>query len=121
MSSFEELLKEFELESLETINNLLEDGSDPDAEYMIEHHVASTDFDVLEKVAIACFKKGYEVTDPEEVETEDGETIFSFDVIVEMELSPEAIMEDVSAILAICESFDVTYDGWGTYFEGDEE
>ncbi len=120
MSEFADLLKEFEQETLDTIEQLLEDGSDPDAEYMIEHHVASTDFDVLEKVAIACFKKGYEVTDPEEVEGEEGETIYSFDVIVEMELSPEAIMEDVEAILGICESFDVTYDGWGTYFEGED-
>ncbi|RJG40110.1 ribonuclease E inhibitor RraB [Motilimonas pumila] len=117
MSDFDALLKEFEQEGIETIESLLEDGSDPDGEYMIEHHIASTDFDTLEKAAIACFKKGYEVTDPEELELEDGSTVYSFDVVVEMELSPEAILEDTSVLLQLCESFDISYDGWGTYFE----
>ena len=115
--SFEERLKEFEQEGLQVIENLLEDGSDPDVEYMIEHHMASTDFDVLEKVAIACFKKGYEVTDAEELELDDGSLVYCFDVIVEMELSPEAILEDTEKLLKTADSFDISYDGWGTYFE----
>jgi len=34
------------------IEELLKDGSDPDALYLIEHHISATDFDMLEKVAV---------------------------------------------------------------------
>jgi hypothetical protein len=59
------LLAEFQQETIEIVDAILEDGSNPDAVYMIEHHLSCSDFATLEKAAIACFKKGYEVTDPE--------------------------------------------------------
>ena len=113
----EQLLEELAEETAEIVEAILEDGSNPDAVYMIEHHLSCENFDVLEKAAIACFKKGYEVTDPEELELEDGSIILSFDVVVEMNLDEEAIFEDVERLFVLAESFDIDYDGWGTYPE----
>ena len=76
--NLKELLAEFQEETEEIVEAILEDGSNPDAIYMIEHHLSCTDFDTLEKAAVACFKKGYEVTDPEELELEDDSIILSF-------------------------------------------
>lgn len=115
--TFEQLLEEFAEETADIIDAILEDGSNPDAVYMIEHHLSCDNFDVLEKAAIACFKKGYEVTDPEELELEDGSIILSFDVVVEMNLDEESIMGDVEKILTLAQSFSIDYDGWGTYPE----
>ncbi len=52
------------------IEELLEDGSDPDALYTIEHHLCRR-FRNPEKVAVEAFKLGYEVTEPEELEVEE--------------------------------------------------
>jgi len=111
------LLAEFREETEEIVEAVLEDGSNPDAVYMIEHHLSCSDFDTLEKAAVACFKKGYEVTDPEELELEDDSIILSFDVVVEMNLDEEAIMEDIEKLLILAQSFNIDYDGWGTYPE----
>ncbi|CAG9000445.1 MAG: Regulator of ribonuclease activity B [Candidatus Celerinatantimonas neptuna] len=103
------------------IQELLDDGSDPDAVYTIEHHFTSTDWNALEKTAVNCFKAGYEVTDAEEVELDDGAKVMSFDVVVEMELKSNAIKSDITKLAGLVASPNVFYDGWGTYFEGDEE
>ena len=113
----EQLLEELAEETAEIVEAILEDGSNPDAVYMIEHHLSCNNFDVLEEAAVACFKKGYEVTDPEELELEDGSIILSFDVVVEMNLDEEAIFEDVEKLFALADSFGIDYDGWGTYPE----
>ena len=106
----------------ETIDALLEDGSQKDATYTIEHHLASNDFDKLEKAAVDCFKAGFEVTDAEELMLDDGGTIFCFDAVVERELERETLDSDSDALLKIADKHDVQYDGWGTYFmpRGDE-
>ncbi|MGI5309007.1 ribonuclease E inhibitor RraB [Rheinheimera sp. WS51] len=105
----------------ETINALLEDGSDPDAEYTIEHHFYDQDFAKLEKLAVALFKLGYEVTDAEEVEFEDGESAWVFDAIREQSLVTETIVADAIKLEALAKKYHVEYDGWGTYFEGDDD
>lgn len=107
----------------ETIDALLEDGSQKDATYTIEHHLASNDFDKLEKAAVDCFKAGFEVTDAEELMLDDGGTIFCFDAVVERELERETLDSDSDALLKIADKHDVQYDGWGTYFmpRGDDE
>ena len=74
MTQFDEREEWYEFNQ-ETIDALLEDGSQADADYTIEHHFASTDFDVLEKAAVDAFKAGFEVTDAEELILDDGETI----------------------------------------------
>lgn len=106
----------------ETIDALLEDGSQKDATYTIEHHLASNDFDKLEKAAVDCFKAGFEVTDAEELMLDDGGTIFCFDAVVERELERETLDSDSDALLKIADKHDVQYDGWVTYFmpRGDE-
>lgn len=115
MSQFEER-EEWYAFSQETIDALLEDGSQVDATYTIEHHIASDDFDVLEKAAVDAFKAGFEVTDAEELMLDDGDTIFCFDAIVERPLRREQLDKDVDALLKIADKHDVVYDGWGTYF-----
>jgi regulator of RNase E activity RraB len=67
-----ELLAEQREETRLIIEELLEDGSDPDALYTIEHHLSADDFETLEKAAVEAFKLGYEVTEPEELEVEEG-------------------------------------------------
>ena len=47
--AYEELLEEQREETRAIIEELLEDGSDPDALYTIEHHLSSDSFDALEK------------------------------------------------------------------------
>ena len=112
-----ELLQELADETQDIVEAILDDGSNPDAVYMIEHHISCTDFDLLEKAAVACFKKGYEVTDPEELELEDGSIILAFDVVIEMNLDEQAIFEDVEKLFFLTRSFGIDYDGWGTYPE----
>ena len=70
-------------ETDEIIQNLLDDGSDPDALYIIEHHVAHHDFDKLEKLVVDAFKLGYEISEAEEVE-EDGKVFFVCDIVSEI-------------------------------------
>ena len=103
-----EQLEEQREETRLIIEELLEDGSDPDALYTIEHHLSADDLETLEKAAVEAFKLGYEVTDPEELEVEDGDIVICCDILSECALNAE-------------------YDGWGTYFEdpngedGDDE
>ena len=100
----------------ECVEALLADGSDPNATYVIEHHFAGDDFDALEKVAVDLFKVGFEVTDAEEMETEDGEEILCFDAIIERPLTVEAITADFEKLFTIADKQDIVYDGWGTEF-----
>lgn len=105
----------------ETIDALMEDGSDPDAEYTIEHHFYHQDFAKLEKLAVEVFKLGFEVTDAEEVEFEDGGSAWVFDAIREQSLDSDSITADAIKLEVLAKKFGVEYDGWGTYFEGDDE
>lgn len=109
----EELLHE----TREIIADLLNDGSDPDALYIIEHHVSHHDFDQLEKIAVDAFKAGYEVSEAEEMEDEAGKEIFSFDVISEIALSADLIDNQQNELIGLIEKHGGSYDGWGTYFE----
>ncbi len=72
-----EHLEEQREETRLIIEELLDDGSDPDALYTIEHHFSADDFDTLEKLAVEVFKLGYEVTEPEELEVEEGGEVVS--------------------------------------------
>ncbi len=112
-----ELLDEQREETRLIIEELLEDGSDPEAQYTIEHHLSSDKFDVLEKAAVEAFKLGYEVTDAEELEIEPGVVVFCCDVISEVSLRVETIDAQVEQLVAIASHCKVSYDGWGTYFE----
>lgn len=99
------------------VEQLLEDGSDPDAWYTIEHHFSHADFTRLERAAIAAFKKGWEVTEAEEAETEDGARVYAFDIISEQPLEADILLDDSMAMLAFAEQQQIEYDGWGTFYE----
>ena len=103
------------------IEELLEDGSDPEALYTIEHHFSAEDFDTLEKVAVEAFKLGYEVTDAEELEVEDGSVLMCCDAVSEVALKAEIIDAQVEQLYALAERHGINYDGWGTYFEDGED
>lgn len=103
------------------IEELLNDGSDPDALYLIEHHISATDFDTLEKVAVEAFKLGYEVTDPEDMDDDNNQELVCCDVIAEIPLDAELINTQIAQIIELTTKFNINYDGWGTYFEDGED
>lgn len=110
-----------ELESIKEFNReirkeLIADGSDPDGLYIIEHHFSADDFELLESAAVAAFKAGYEVTDAEQVEDEEGNVLFSFDLVTEQPLDLEVLDAECETMLANAASWNIYYDGWGTYF-----
>lgn len=111
--------KEFaaqKLENREIIEHLIQDGSDPKADYQIEHHLSSANFDMLEKAAVDAFKLGFEVGDPEELELDDGAIILSFDATCEHPLDVDRLDKDCEALLKLADKHQIQYDGWGTYF-----
>jgi len=101
-----ELLEEQREETRLIIEELLDDGSDPDAVYTIEHHFSAEKFEDLEKVAVDAFKLGYEVTDAEELEVEEGVLLMCCDVISEVSLKAEIIDAQVEQLLALAERHD---------------
>jgi regulator of RNase E activity RraB len=117
--SVEELLEIQKEETREIINALLEDGSEPDALYDIEHHLFAEDFDKLEKAVVEAFKMGFEVLEAEETEDEDGNKLLCCDATMESVLNAEAIDEQVEKLVNLAEKYDIIYDGWGTYYEGE--
>lgn len=103
-------------ETDEIIQNLLDDGSDPEALYIIEHHVAHYDFDKLEKLVVDAYKLGYEISDAEEVE-EEGKVFFVCDIVSEINLNADLITAQQKELLPLIEKAGAEYEGWGTYFE----
>lgn len=87
------------------IEELLEDGSDPDALYAIEHHISCENFETLEKAAVEVFKLGYEVTEPEEIEVESGEILVCFDAVSESGLNAELIDAQVEQLMNLAEKW----------------
>ena len=104
-------------ETDEIISSLLADGSDPDALYIIEHHVAHHDFDKLEKLVVDAFKLGYEISEAEEVEEENGDVVFVCDIVSEIKLDAALIAAQQKELLPLIEKAGAVYEGWGTYFE----
>lgn len=101
----------------EIIAYLLEDGSDPEALYIIEHHIAHHDFDKLEKLVVDAYKLGYEISEAEELEEEDGRIVFVCDIVSEIKLDAELISAQQKELLPLIEKAGAVYEGWGTYFE----
>lgn len=122
--SLKNVIADWQQETDLIIQELINDGSDPDAEYAIEHHLASKDFKILEKAAVDVFKAGFEVTDAEEAELDDGSAVWCFDVVVDAPLNADAIKADIEKLATIADKHRVIYDGWGTYFiplDGEED
>lgn len=119
--SYADIIEEQKAETREIIEALLEDGSDPDALYTIEHHLSADSFAELESAAVEAFKMGFEVLEAEELELEDGSTVICFDAVMESALDADRIDEQVEKLVKLAEKHNIDYDGWGTYFESDEE
>ncbi|AMG31016.1 ribonuclease E inhibitor RraB [Grimontia hollisae] len=119
--SYADIIEEQKAETREIIEALLEDGSDPDALYTIEHHLSADSFAELESAAVEAFKMGFEVLEAEELELEDGSTVICFDAVMESALDADRIDEQVEKLVKLAEKYNIDYDGWGTYFESDEE
>ena len=103
--------------SNDIIEQLLEDGSNPEAMYGLEHHFVAEDPEAADKAQQNAFLKGWNVSDLEQVETEDEEVLYCFDVDTECPLDEEIIHEEVEAMVAFAEENNLEYDGWGTHFE----
>lgn len=100
------------------IEELLEDGSDPNALYEIEHHFSAKDFNLLEKAVIVAAELGYEVQhDAKELEIEDGTVLMCCDVYRDSALNAELIGKQVVQLMMLTEKVGINYDGWGTFFE----
>lgn len=119
MSNESQLKAQF-AENRDIVQALLDDGSEPDAEYTIEHHFSSSNFERLEKAAVDAFKLGFEVNDAEEMELEDGSVIFCFDAVAYHKLEIPLLDKATEQLLQLAAKQKVDYDGWGTYFVGDE-
>ena len=118
--STERQLQEQKQENQEIVDAILADGSEPDAEYTIEHHFSASNFDRLEKAAVEAFKMGFEVNDAEEMELEDGSVIFCFDAIAHHKLDVALLDKACEDLIQMAAKLKVDYDGWGTYFIGDD-
>ena len=116
--SVEELIEIQKEETRDIIQALLEDGSEPDALYDIEHHLFAENFETLEKAVVEAFKMGFEVLEAEE--TEDGNKLLCCDATMESALNAEAIDAQVEKLIHLAEKYDIIYDGWGTYYEGED-
>ncbi|MCL1050116.1 ribonuclease E inhibitor RraB [Shewanella abyssi] len=114
--SIERLLNEQKAENREIVEAILADGSLPDADYTIEHHFSSTNFDRLEKAAVDAFKLGFEVNDAEEMELEDGSVIICFDAVASHKLEVELLDSACEKLIELAKKQKIDYDGWGTYF-----
>jgi len=99
------------------VNELLEDGANDEVYHTIEHHFASENFELLEKAAIAAFKLGLEIEEPEEAELENGDKVFAFDIVTEQMLNVELLKAETKSMFELAQQCKVDYDGWGTYFE----
>lgn len=110
-------MKEWQEFTEEVIEALLEDGSNQEAMHTIEHHFSCEQPDIIEAAVLVAFKQGYQVTDLEEFETDEGGLVVSFDVIIESPLEEACILEDIEKLLLFAEQNAITYDGWGTFFE----
>ncbi|MCW8332473.1 ribonuclease E inhibitor RraB [Vibrio paucivorans] len=118
--SVEELIEIQKEETRDIVQALLEDGSDPDAMYEIEHHLFAEDFDTLEKAVVEAFKMGFEVLEAEETEDEDGNKLLCCDATMQSVLNAETIDAQVEKLIHLAEKYDIIYDGWGTYYSGED-
>ncbi len=105
----QEVLDENEL----ILGMMRRDGVDLTCPYRVEHHFSGSNFELLEKLAIALYSLGLEVTDPDEFTDERGRTAFAFDAFREMIPDGAAIAADQEKFWPKLATFRATYDGWG--------
>ena len=64
----------------EILSALKADCVDLSRKYTVEHHFSSSNFTLLEKLAVELFQTGFEIIDPDEIE-EEGVRFFCFDAL----------------------------------------
>lgn len=111
------LKEEYRKEIRDIISQALNDGSDPEGLYLIEHHLFAEDAGKLENMMLEAFRLGYEMDEPEEIEQEDGSQLWCCDLVIESPLKAELLEAQVIQVLKLVEKHHVGYDGWGTWFE----
>jgi len=99
------------------VEQLLEDGSNTEAMYVIEHHFVAFDPEEADEALQQAFLKGWDVSELEQAETEDGDIMFCFDVETECPLDEVIIGEEVQGMVEFAAVNKLEYDGWGTHFE----
>ena len=113
--SVEQFLELQKAETREIIESLK-----ADALYAIEHHLMAEDFKALENAVVEAFKMGFEVLEAEELEDEDGAKILCCDAVMDSALDADVIDAQVEKLVNLAEKHDIIYDGWGTYYEGED-
>ncbi len=108
-------------ENLAIIEEMRADGVDLNQKYTVEHHFSSHDFKLLEKLAVAVYEQGFEVTDAEEFRDERNRVVFSFDAYRDMIISEAELERDQQIFKPLLSKFHAVYDGWGVPMEDDEE
>ena len=108
------------------VGEILADGNPEDEEYDIIHYFSSLNFANLEKFVVEVnnvFGDEIYIEDPDECFDEEyKETFFSVSIIItHPKLDAQAIYDEITKLVSICNEFNVAYDGWGTQFEDEEQ
>ena len=99
------------------VEQLLEDGSNEEAMYVIEHHFVATNAEEADAAMQKGFLNGWDISELEQMEEEDGQIVFCFDVETECPLDEEIIHEEVESMVEFAKNHKLEYEGWGTHFE----
>ena len=75
----------------EILSALKADCVDLSRKYTVEHHFSSSNFTLLEKLAVELFQTGFEIIDPDEIE-EEGVRFFCFDALKLCRISDETFL-----------------------------
>lgn len=108
-------------ENRAVIDEMNADGIDLTQKYTVEHHFSGHDFKLLEKLAVAVYELGFEVTDAEEFRDERNRTVFCFDAYRDMIISAEELEKTQDKFLPLLTKFHAFYDGWGVPMEDEED
>ncbi|GHB57631.1 regulator of ribonuclease activity B [Psychrosphaera saromensis] len=99
------------------VEQLLDDGSNEEAMYGIEHHFVATTAEEADLAMQQGFLNGWDISELEQMEEEDGQIVFCFDVETECPLEEEIIGEEVVLMVEFADKNKLVYEGWGTHFE----
>ena len=99
------------------VEQLLEDGSNEEAMYGIEHHFVAISAEDADVAMQKGFLNGWDISELEQMEEEDGQIVFCFDVETQCPLDEEIIDEEVVIMVEFAKNNKLEYEGWGTHFE----
>lgn len=112
-------MSEIMKESEEIINSLKNDGVDLSKEYDVSHILCATDFDCLDKCAVAidqCFS-GAIFSDVTEFMEDEKSKAFEMSVEIPSIVDLNTVEENIKKIVECCNKYNVAYDGWGVNIE----